>query len=218
MVEGMVFILRTGCPWRDLPPCFGSWKSVYTRWRRWANVGLWAAILDLLGEGASGQLRHLDSSHIKVHQDASNPVDGQTVEKMGRTKGGLNTKVTALVDSRGRALQLTLAPGNRNDGIAAQEIALPSGKRVVADKAYDSNPVRRSIVQAGSTPCIPPMRSRVQTILYHRGFYAGRHHVENFFQRIKRLRRVGTRYDKLHITFLAFVQLAAVLDWLNFRL
>ncbi len=68
MIEAMIDILRTGCPWRDLPTHFGPWSSVYTRWSRWSGNGFWAAILDLLAEGEKGQLRHLDSTHIKVHQ------------------------------------------------------------------------------------------------------------------------------------------------------
>ena len=113
MLEAMVYQLRVSCPWHDFPVRFGPWESVYTRWRRWNANFLWAIILDLLNPGATGQLRHLDASNIKVHQDASNPVDGQVVEKIGRTKGGLNTKLTAMVDSKGRAVQLNLSLGNR---------------------------------------------------------------------------------------------------------
>jgi hypothetical protein len=51
MVEAMVYVLRTGCPWRDMPPRFGPWSSVYTRRSRWAQSGLWAAILDDFAEG-----------------------------------------------------------------------------------------------------------------------------------------------------------------------
>ncbi|MEW6160183.1 MAG: transposase, partial [Verrucomicrobiota bacterium] len=69
MLEAMIHILRAGCPWRDLPGHFPPWSSVYTRWRRWCQAGLWPAILDLLAEGAAGTLRYLDATHIKVHQD-----------------------------------------------------------------------------------------------------------------------------------------------------
>jgi len=215
MVEAMVYILRSGCPWRDLPGRFGSWSSVYTRWSRWAYEGVWATILDRLAEEAEGELRHLDSTHVKVHRDASNPAGGQENQALGRTKGGLNSKVTALVEGRGRAVQLTLAPGQRNDTIAAEEIVLPENKKVVADKGYDSDKFRNRIVSAGSEPCIPPRAGRLAPAKYHRGHYAKRHRVENFFQRIKRRRRIGTRYEKLDVTFFAFLTLAAVLDWLK---
>jgi transposase len=215
MVEAMIYVLRTGCPWRDLPKAFGSWSSVYTRWSRWSQAGVWAAILDLLGQDAQGKLRHLDSSHIKVHQDASNPPGGQENQSMGRTKGGFNSKVTALVDGRGRLLQLALAPGQRNDTVAAAEIVFPKKKMVVADKGYDSDAFRERIKKAGSEPCIPARSGRLIPANHHRGFYKKRHRVENFFQRLKRRRRIGTRYDKLDINFFAFLMLAAVLDWLT---
>lgn len=215
MVEAMVYVLRTGCPWRDIPIRFGPWSSVYTRWSRWSQAGLWAAILDDLARDGEGSLRHLDSSHVKVHQDAANPAGGQQNQCLGRTKGGLNCKVTALVDAKGRALQLALAPGQRNDMIAAEQIVIPKQKRVVADKGYDGDRFRQRIAAAGSEPCIPPRSGRRKPAHYHRGHYKRRHRVENFFQRIKRLRRVGTRYEKLDVTFFAFLCLAAVLDWVR---
>lgn len=215
MVEAMVFIMRTGCPWRDLPSHFGPWSSVYTRWSRWAQEGVWAAILDVLAEGAIGSLGHLDSSHVKVHQDGSNPAEGQQNQCLGRTKGGLNCKVTAFVDGKGRALQITLAPGQRNDMVAAEEIVFPGNKKVVADKGYDGDRFRERIRAAGSEACIPPRSNRIRPPKYHKGHYRRRHHVENFFQRIKRHRRIGTRYEKLDITFLSFLNLAAVLDWIR---
>ena len=77
MVEAFVFRLRAGCPWRDLPERFGAWSSVYTRWRRWNQAGLWTEVLALLADKAKGVLRHLDATHIKVHQHGSNPAGGQ---------------------------------------------------------------------------------------------------------------------------------------------
>ena len=88
-----MYVLRVGCPWRDLPSVYGPWSSVYTRWRRWCQCGLWARLLALLARQAQGKLRFLDASHVKVHQDASHPAGGQQNQAIGRTKGGLNTKV-----------------------------------------------------------------------------------------------------------------------------
>ena len=108
MVEGMIYILRVGCPWRDLPPLFGKWTSVYTRWRRWAHLGIWSAILRMLAKHACGCLRAVDATFIKVHQHGANPRGGQAEHAIGRTKGGINSKVHAVVDGRGRAIALIL--------------------------------------------------------------------------------------------------------------
>jgi len=214
MVEAMIYVLRLGCPWRDIPDHFGSWSSVYTRWRRWNATGLWKSILELLATLESGQLRHLDATHVKVHQDASSGGHHKT-EAIGRTKGGVNTKITALVDGLGRPLQVELATGNCADVKAAEAVLIPSGKQVVANKGYDSDKFRQAIMDQGSKPCIPPRKNRVHKVAWNRQWYKKRHRVENFFQRIKRWRRVGTRYEKLATNFLAFVQLAAILDWLK---
>jgi transposase len=216
MIEAMIYIMRTGCPWRDLPSCFGPWQSVYTRFRRWSQTGLWSAILDGLAQRAKGKGRLIDSTHIKVHQDGANPEGGQQNQAIGRTKGGLNCKVTALVDGRGRVLQLGLSPGNAADLNAAKEIVLPAQVYLVADKGYDSDEFRQEIREKGSEPCIPSRRNRRHPATYSKCRYATRHHVENFFQRVKRFRRIGTRYEKLDQTFLCMLTVAAVLDWLKY--
>lgn len=215
MVEAMIYILRTSCPWRDLPVAFGPWQSVYTRWRRWNESLLWPQILDLLSRKAAGKLECVDATHIKVHQDGSNPSGGQQNQAIGRTKGGLNSKITARVDAKGRAIQLALAPGQRADVIAAEDLAITTGKCVVADKGYDSDKYRAELLTAGSNACIPARAKRRNPHSHHRGWYRKRHRVENFFQRFKRFRRVATRYEKLDSNFFAFACLAAVLDWLK---
>jgi transposase len=218
MVEAMVYVLRTGCPWRDLPDIYGPWSSVYTRWRRWCRRGLWKQMLKVLARQATGRLWFLDASHIKVHQDASNPAGGQQNQAIGRTKGGLNTKLTAWVDATGRAVAVGLSPGQRADVRAVTQTAWPRslrGKTVVADRGYDSNAFRASLRKRGGRSCIPPRCTRRAPVWWHRGYYRRRHQVENFFQRAKRYRRVGTRYEKIDLYFLSFVHLAAILDWLN---
>jgi transposase len=111
----MYYILRVGCRWRDLPTQFGPWNSVYTRFRRWCRSGLWARLLAVVADEAVGEIRCLDCSHVKVHQDGSNAADGCDRQAIGQTKGGLNTKSAAVVDELGRAVAVCLAPGQRND-------------------------------------------------------------------------------------------------------
>jgi len=217
MFEAMVYILRTGIPWRDLPSWFGPWGSVYTRWRRWCQRGLWARLLKVLSRQAQGRLRFLDASHVKVHQDGSNPAGGQQNQAIGRTKGGLNTKVSAWVDGHGRAVSLSLAAGQHADVCVAQTSARPTlrGLITVADKGYDSDGFRKQLRRWGSRSCIPGRSNRLKPVAWHRGYYRRRHKVENLFQRLKRYRRIGTRYEKRDSFFLSFVQLAAILDWLK---
>jgi len=218
MVTAMWFVLRTGCPWRDVPPQFGPWNSVYTRWRRWCASGLWAKVLARLARGARGQLRHIDCSHIKVHQHGVNPCGGQEPQAIGRSKGGINTKLAAVVDAYGRVVALCLAPGQRHDLKAIQPlVATLRGKRVVGDKGFDSGPFRKLLRRQRTKVCIAWLRCRREPMPFHRGYYRRRHRVENFFARMKKFRRVATRYDKLALTFLGFIQFAAIIDWLTFK-
>ena len=216
MVTAMVYILRTGLPWRDLPERFGPWNSVYTRFWRWCAAGAFARLLAAMARAAEGELRALDCSHIKLHQHGANPAGGQEAQAIGRTKGGLNTKVAVVVEGRGRPVAVALAAGQRHD-LRAVEPLLPHlrGYRVVADKAFDTPSFRARLRRQKTRTCIPPRRARRNPCTFHRGYYRQRHKVENFFCRMKRHRRLSTRYEKLAATFLGFVHLAAALDWLN---
>ena len=216
MLSGILFVLRTGLPWRDLPERYGPWSSVYARFRRWCASGLFARMLAVLARNAKGALRHLDCSHIKLHQHGTNPAGGQATQAMGRTKGGLNTKLSAVVDTRGHAVALSLAAGPRHDQHAvAPVLAAVRGRRVVADKGFDADVFRARLRTQRTRCCIPPKRGRRHPARFHRGYYRCRHQIENFFGRIKIHRRISTRYDKLAETFLGFVSLAAILDWLT---
>ncbi len=216
MVTAIFYVLRTGVPWRDVPERFGPWSSVYARFRRWGAAGLFARMLVVVATRATGQLRHLDCSHIKLHQDGANPRGGQAAQAISRTKGGINTKLAAIVEGRGRAVALGLAAGQRHDLRAIAPLLTCLRRRhAVGDKGFDADPFRARLRRQHTRTCIPPRRSRRGRVPFHRGYYRHRHQVENFFCRIKRHRRISTRYDKLASSFLAFVQLAAVFDWLT---
>lgn len=112
-------------------------------------------------------------------------------------------------------MALGLAEGQRHD-LYAVEPLLPCLRHrcAVADKGFDADTFRARLCRQRTRVCIPAKRSRRWPVAFHRGYYRRRHKVENFFCRLKRYRRLSTRYEKLAITFLAFVQLAAVVDWL----
>lgn len=162
MVTAMFYVLRTGVPWRDLPVRFGPWSSVYTRFRRWQRAGLFARLLAFASAPAAGQLRHVDCSHIKLHQHGANPRGGQEAQAIGRTKGGINTKLAAVVDARGRAVGLCLAPGQRHD-LRAIDPLLPClrRRRAVADKGFDYDSLRSRLHHQRSRVCIPRRRGQL---------------------------------------------------------
>ena len=129
---------------------------------------------------------------------------------MGRTKGGLNTKIHALVNVRSQAVVIALSAGNDADISVVEELTecLPEGSTLIGDKAYDSSTLRQTAATKGIKTCIPARSNRTTTVPFSATLYRRRHRVENFFERIKRYRRVATRYDKLAETFFGFVCLA----------
>ena len=158
----------------------------------------------------------IDGSHIKVHQDACHDSSQYEEQGFGKTKGGRNTKVNAVTNGAGRLLDLVLIPGNQGEVKTAMEaLGELDGKVVLADKGYDSDELRGQIRQAGGVANIPGRKNRKKEVFYIKEIGKKRHVVENYFCRIKRYRRISTRYDRLPATFKSFVFLASIMDRLR---
>ena len=85
-INAVFWILRTGAPWRDLPPDYGDWKNTHRRFCRWRDKGLWEALLEKLVNEPDYEWLMIDASHIKVHPHAAGARGGN--QAMNRTKGG----------------------------------------------------------------------------------------------------------------------------------
>lgn len=143
---------------------------------------------------------------------------GDVPRHIGRTKGGLNSKLHAVVNENGKPIIMALTAGQVSDHIGAKIIypALPSAKTLIGDKGYDSDEFRNALKAKGITPCIPPRKGRNFPAGYNKTLYKQRHKVENMFGRLKDWRRVTTRYDRCADTFFAAITIAAtVIFWLN---
>jgi|TARA_Y100000294_G_scaffold115380_1_gene107037 transposase len=136
---------------------------------------------------------------------------------MGRSRGGLTTKIHALVDAGGLPVRLTLTPGQTHDGQAVPMLldALSETTVVLADKAYDADWIRDLITAQGAAPNIPDRSNRKDRHCFSKVLYKERNLVERFFNKIKQFRRVATRYEKLGANFLAMTKLAAIRIWLR---
>jgi transposase len=134
------------------------------------------------------------------------------VRCVGRSRGGLTTKIHARVDANGRPVRLLISPGQDHDATCAQVLldGLEQRAIVIADKAYDADHIRALIRGQGAIPNIPNKSNRKKRFHWKKAIYRQRNHVERFFNKLKQCRRIATRYDKLGATFFAFIQLAAV--------
>jgi putative transposase len=119
------------------------------------------------------------------------------------------------VDALGRPLHIHLSAGNRNDlSEAGPLIARAQGRYFIADRGYDSDALLQAVASKGIKAVIPSTRNRRVPRPLNRQRYRLRHRVENFFCRIKRYRRVATRFEKLSTNYLGFVLFAAIRVWI----
>ena len=138
-------------------------------------------------------------------------------QAIGRSKGGLTTKIHTLVDALGNPLAFFLTPGQAHDLLGADAL-LPqmAADLLIADKAFDADErVIRPMQSAGKSAVIPPRKHRLASRDFDRDLYKTRHLIENFFCKLKQFRAIATRYDKTARNFLAALHLAAATIWLN---
>lgn len=138
---------------------------------------------------------------------------------MGRSRGGLNTKLHALVNENGLPLRFHLTPGQAHDAPAARHLLsnLQPGQQVLADKAYDADWIRTLIWEQGAEAVIPSKSNRKTPKPFDKAAYKERNHVERFFGRLKKsFRRIATRYEKTASNFMALIKIASIRLWCEF--
>ena len=140
---------------------------------------------------------------------------GELKQAIGRSRGGRNTKIHAIADAKGRLLSILLTGGQAHDCPPAQRLIRRSkiAKKLLGDKAYDSEELRLWLKARGTKPVVPNRSNRKQPFSFDRKSYKQRHKIENAFCRLKDFRRIATRYDRLARNFLASVCLVAAIVW-----
>jgi transposase len=138
-------------------------------------------------------------------------------EALGKSRGGNTTKIHAKTDGLGRCIDFILTEGQVHESTQAK--ALLEGKNpenVIADKAYDSDEIRSFIKKTGAKVVIPSNGARIPLIKHDEHTYKERCLIENFFQFIKRFRRIATRYEMRKEYYSGMVTLACIIQWLIF--
>jgi len=138
---------------------------------------------------------------------------------MGRSRGGLTTKIHALVDACGLPISLKLSAGQAHDGRNAEDMlaTIGPGHILLADRAYDSNALRDTLKSQGAWANVKAMPHRLEPPAFSPWLYRQRNLVERFFNKLKHFRAVATRYDKRDDNYLASVKLASIRIWLRFN-
>ncbi|HEX9967215.1 MAG TPA: IS5 family transposase [Solirubrobacterales bacterium] len=215
-VEGVLWIVRTGSPWRDLPEVFGGWNSVFRRFSRWSRKSVWQRMFSAMSDDPDFEYLIIDSTIVRAHQHASGAKGGPRNQAIGRSRGGLTTKIHLAVRGLGCPVRFVLTAGQTGD--APQAAALLDGQAaeaVIADTAYDADHIRATIAKMSAEAVIPssPSRSRKYPLDTH--LYAQRHLVECCISKLKQFRRVATRFEKTAQNYRAVVTIAAIVLWLR---
>lgn len=141
---------------------------------------------------------------------------GQEAQALGRSRGGFSTKIHAKVDGLGNPLRFLLTGGERHESTQAEALLGEQvGDYVLADRAFDSDDFIAFIINHGAIPVIPSRKNRKELREYDTWRYRERALVECFFNKIKHLRHIFSRFDKLASRFLGFLHFAGALIWLR---
>ena len=211
-LEAVLWRVRTGLPWRDLPTAFGRWNSVFQRFRRWARAGGVRTALRAPVRRAGLRVRPDRRHHRHRPPEGERRKRGTQHQAIGRSRGGLTTKIVALVDALGNLVRFVLLPGQRHDTIGVPPLieGVAFGA-LLGDKAFDVDWLRADLDARGAVAVIPPKAGRKALIACDRAMYRWRHLIENYFAKLKEFRAVATRYDKTDGSFRATINLAAAI-------
>ncbi|MET0319313.1 MAG: IS5 family transposase [Duganella sp.] len=254
VINGILWRLRTDAPWRDVPARYGPWQTCYDRFVRWSRNGMWQRLLKILQAQAeqAGMIdwdgAALDATHVKAHRSSagarkkftrSRKKGALTDEWLGRSRGGITSKIHLCVDGHGLPLSIVITAGQCSDaaqiGAVLDAIHVPRAgpgrprqqpTAVRVDRAYGARCYQQQFQQRGIR-CICPERLDAKKNRLHKGSkggspprfdpkaYRGRNVVERAINSLKDFRAVAMRHEKRGHNFFGSVILATIMLWLR---
>jgi len=234
IISGILWILRTGAPWRDLPKRFGCWSTVASRFYRWQKAGIWQPLFEAVQQQADAEGRlhwdvhYIDGTIVRAHQHAAGSPRGAEAEALGRSQGGFSTKVHLRAADEKHLITFVLTPGQRHEALGFEPLMAggsvkrcgrgrPKQRpgRIVGDKAYSSRHIRAYLRRHGIRITIPHKVNEHRSGPFDRALYRMREQVERLINRLKQNRRIATRYEKCAENYRAMWLIAATLLWLE---
>jgi transposase len=243
IVDGILWILRTGAPWRDLPDEFGPWGTVWDLFDRWNADGTLDTILSRLrsarieaGE-VDDELWCIDGTSVRAarcaaggakKEDPTEPPD----HALGRSRGGFTTKFHLLCDGHGHPLQFHLTAGQAHDNTALVPLLVGADESVVdghgepiawpvalaGDKGYRADWIDDLLLELGITPVIPSKENEdrsARPVEFDRTAYRRRSIVECLIGWLKECRRVLTRFEKSAKNFGGMIKMGFIQRYLR---
>jgi len=160
----------------------------------------------------------------QYHHQGSSGWDGRIKKNgpqaLGRSRGGWTTKIHLVAADARTALTFALSPGQAHDAPEGRKLLHRFGKRprpipLLMDRAYEGDETRQLAVELGYVPVVPPKQNRRAPWNYDRTLYKRRNEIERLFRRLKGFRRIFSRFEKLDIMFIAFINFALIVEGLR---
>ena len=220
-LDGILWRAREGAGWRAIPERYGQWNTVWRRFARWRDLGLFEAVFAALaGSGAAEErLQMLDATVVRAHQHAAGAKGGRTDRHWAAPAVAFSTKLHLRCDANGLPLAIVLTPGQTHESRAFEALVedmAPGTRCLIGDMGYDADWIRQDLLLRGVLPVVPSNPARTAPLPLDRELYRLRNRIERLNNKLKQFRAVATRYDKTAASYLAFVQLAASRLWLRF--
>ncbi|WP_443080943.1 IS5 family transposase [Streptomyces sp. PTD9-10] len=246
VIDAVALKFQTGTQWVHLPEKYGNWRGVYNRLRMWAVDGTWERVFTALMAQAEADedltwAVSVDSTIVRAHQHAAGarkrgPGRRTGRHAIGRSRGGLTTKIHLAADARCRPLAFVLTAGQAGDApaftavMARLRVPRRRGRPrtrpdvVLADRAYSSRAIRDHLRKRGIRAVIPvPADQRGHRLrlgsrggrppAFDRETYKQRNTVERCINRLKQWRGIATRYEKTATIYLAGLHIAGIFLW-----
>ncbi|MFF3128054.1 IS5 family transposase [Streptomyces sp. NPDC057908] len=247
VIDAIAWKVQTGAQWVQLPEKYGNWRGVYNRLRMWSADGTWERVFTALVAQADADeelnwVVSVDSTIVRAHQHAAGarkkgaPADEPYDHAIGRSRGGLTTKIHLAADGNCWPLAFHLTAGQAGDAPAFADVMarlrVPRRRgrprtrpaAVLADKAYSSRAIREHLRRRGIRAVIPvPADQRGHRLrrgsrggrppAFDRETYKQRNTVERCINRLKQWRGIATRYEKTAAIYLAGLHVASIFLW-----
>jgi transposase len=211
----ILWILRTGAPWADLPDRYPSYQTCHRRFQQWVRGGVLRGILEILAQALHDE-GHLDLQEAFI--DGSVAPAKQGGARVGKTKRGNGSKIMAIADRQGLPVAVHVESATPYEvtlvhATLAERFVSQLPMRLIGDNAYESDRLDSELARLGVELIAPHRRTRTQRTQDGRPLhrYQRRWKIERLFAWFQNFRRIVVRYERFAENFLGMLHLASCL-------
>jgi transposase len=215
VLNGILWILRTGAPWADLPDRYPSYQTCHRRFQHWVGAGLLRSLLEILAQALHDE-GHLDLQEAFIDGSFAPAKHGGAA--VGKTKRGKGSKIMVVADRQGLPIAVHVESATPHEvtlvhATLAERFVSPLPKRLIGDNAYESDRLDAELARRGVELIAPHRRTRTHRTQDDRPLrrYRQRWKIERPFAWFQNFRRIVVRYERCAENFLGMLHLACCL-------